>query len=288
MIWPVLVILMIMVLMLIGYRIWFSRSGLRYSLKKSNTLMIHNVAFGFDYAMSSVKRKKLVSYLDSAQKRGFMFGRMKECVDEFENDENVADRLTVSFDDGYDDTYRFFREILEPRKIPVTVFVTVGFMGKKAVWDYKPNPPAHISKEQLKQMLATGLVEIGGHSMTHAVLTRIDDNSLEHEVADCRKILEDKFSVDVRYFSYPFGRFDRRVIDAVKKAGYQAGFCGVPKELPEQDKLFAIPRIPLYLTDNLFTFNRKISHGFLSWMEFSKARMTENISDLTFEFKRKL
>lgn len=288
MIWPVFVILMIMVLMLIGYRIWFMRSGLSDALKKSNTLMIHNVAFGFDYAISSVKKKKLVSYLDSAKKHGFAFGQMEECVSEFENGANVAGRLTISFDDGYDDTYRFFREVLEPRKIPVTVFVTVGFIGKTAVWDYKPNPPVHISIGQLKQMLATGLVEVGGHSMTHAVLTRIDDRALEYELSDCRKTLMDMLSVDVRYFSYPFGRFDNRVIDAVQKAGYQAAFCGVPERLPKHDKLFAIPRIPLYLTDNLFTFNRKISHGFLSWMEFSKARMTENISDLTFEFKRKL
>lgn len=64
--------------------------------------------------------------------------------------------------------------------------------------------------------------EIDAHTFTHPDLTTVGDDQLRHEVADSRTVLRRTYGVPVNFFCYPAGRFDARVIAALKAAGYLA------------------------------------------------------------------
>lgn len=71
----------------------------------------------------------------------------------------------------------------------------------------------------------TGLKEsghsIGSHTMTHPQdLKVLGDRSLDHEIADSKQLLEIVVDDSVDSFCYPRGRFDDRVEQAVRSAGY--------------------------------------------------------------------
>ncbi len=193
--------------------------------------------------------------------------------------------LRISFDDGYEETCGLFEEFFKPRSIPITIFVTAGYIGKSAEWDYLPRPARHLDVAQLKQLAASELVTIGSHTVTHPDLSAVSQARMISEIVDSKKYLEDLLGREIKYFSYPFGRFNRRVVDEVVRAGYKAAFCGVPFRRYAQNKLFQIPRIPLYHLDNLFTFTQKVKPGRLAWLEFSKARVIELFSGLTFRVR---
>lgn len=62
--------------------------------------------------------------------------------------------------------------------------------------------------------------EIGAHTLTHPDLRRLDDKQLENEVADSRSELENVLGTCVQMFCYPGGKYNRRVLNTVAKAGF--------------------------------------------------------------------
>lgn len=76
--------------------------------------------------------------------------------------------------------------------------------------------------DQAREMHAAG-IEIASHSVTHPILSQVDDRQLEAELAGSRQRLEDELAAPVSTLSYPVGgamAFDDRVIAAARRAGY--------------------------------------------------------------------
>jgi peptidoglycan/xylan/chitin deacetylase (PgdA/CDA1 family) len=281
MIW-LIIILLITSAVFVYFLTWYKSSKIRERMTVSPILLMHAVTDEFDLGISKLSRTKFNEYMDKARAGGFEFGCVDKRVDEFRNGTTREGVIYLSFDDGYADFYGLFKKYLEPNNIPAAVFITAGYIGKGAAWDYKPNPPLHLSRQELKELSQSELITIGAHSISHPELSRISVEKAREEVTESKKILEEITGKEVKYFSYPFGRFNNAVIKQLKEAGYLAAFCGVPQRFNGGDNLFMIPRIPLNLFDNLFTFTQKIGQGPLYWMQLSRARVIEQYSCLTY------
>ena len=62
--------------------------------------------------------------------------------------------------------------------------------------------------------------EIGSHTISHRLLTRIPLEDAKTEIIDSRKILQDKFSQNIDKFSYPRGYANPDLQKTVQDAGY--------------------------------------------------------------------
>jgi peptidoglycan/xylan/chitin deacetylase (PgdA/CDA1 family) len=74
--------------------------------------------------------------------------------------------------------------------------------------------------EQLREMESAG-IEVGSHTVTHPVLTRVTGDRLYWELGESRRRLEEMLGHDVTLFCYPNGAYNRVVRDAVARAGYR-------------------------------------------------------------------
>ena len=63
--------------------------------------------------------------------------------------------------------------------------------------------------------------EIGGHTITHPHLTKIPLSLAESEIAQSKAYLEELLQREVTAFCYPYGDFNDRVKNLVKKHGYR-------------------------------------------------------------------
>ncbi len=120
-----------------------------------------------------------------------------------------AKPVVLTFDDGRASQWDAVQE-LNARGMTGVFFVQGGGVG--------------LSAAQLRQIAAWGH-EIEAHSMTHADLTRLSDAQLRYEVAGAKQALEGQLGLPIRYFAYPYGAYDARVIAAVAAAGYQGGLA---------------------------------------------------------------
>ncbi|WP_017653797.1 polysaccharide deacetylase family protein [Fortiea contorta] len=126
-----------------------------------------------------------------------------------------AKPILLTFDDGYGGHYEYVYPLLKKYGYPAVFSIYIKGVGNNI-------GRSHVSWEQLKEMVANPLVTIASHSVTHPNdLTKIPDEQLRTEVALSKQILEAQLGVNIRYFTYPVGKYDDRVARWVSAAGYQ-------------------------------------------------------------------
>ncbi|MFG2632977.1 polysaccharide deacetylase family protein [Streptomyces sp. NPDC048362] len=149
------------------------------------------------------------------------------------------DLVGLTFDDGYADFLDGALPVLARHGCTATLFVLPGRLGGDNAWDpLGPRRPL-LTAEGIRRAADAG-VEIGSHGLTHVDLTRADDTALGAETAGSRALLEKVTGAPVTGFCYPYGRVDRRAVEAVRAAGYGYGCAIDPGELSGPH---ALPRV---------------------------------------------
>jgi peptidoglycan/xylan/chitin deacetylase (PgdA/CDA1 family) len=157
--------------------------------------------------------------------------------------------VVVSFDDGF-------------RSIKTNGFPVLKRLGWKGVVNLQGNIFEKGDEGGMSELDVQSLVDAGweldAHSITHPDLTTLDDATLQQEVAGVRAQLKRRFKVPVNFFCYPAGRYDDRVVTAVRDAGYlgatttQFGNAG-------RDQLLTMNRVRVNRSDGVDGFARKLS-----------------------------
>jgi len=122
-------------------------------------------------------------------------------------------------------------------------------------------PPEEFSSvtwDQAREMRAKG-VEIGSHTLTHPILTKVGDERLQRELRDSKSQLEEVIGHQVDLFCYPNGDNDERVRSEVARAGYLAAVTVVNGLNQMGDDPFALRRVH---TDRDFTHFLQNVSGF--------------------------
>jgi len=98
---------------------------------------------------------------------------------------------------------------------------------------------------QLRALAAEGF-DIGGHTRTHPILSRIRPEQLQDEIAGCKADIERNVGCAVAHFAYPNGRredYTPRAIEAVARAGYAAAVTTVAGANRPTTPIFELHRI---------------------------------------------
>lgn len=168
-----------------------------------------------------------------------------------------AKTVAITIDDGFMNNYKYAYPALKQYRIPATIFVRVKRIGR----------PGYLGWKELKEMTASGLVTIGSHTMSHAWLPALDDKQLEYEVAGSKRMLEEHLGRRVNLMCYPIGAFNKKVQDAVRKAGYILAVGTNPGRAYPSNDIYAIKRIKISRTsDSLFVFWIETS-GLYTWIK---------------------
>lgn len=89
-------------------------------------------------------------------------------------------------------------------------------------------------------------VEIGAHTVTHPILTSLDDDSARREIAGGKRQLEALTGRPVRLFAYPNGKagkdFDARHVAMVREAGFDAAFTTAAGAADPAHDRYQLPR----------------------------------------------
>ena len=104
--------------------------------------------------------------------------------------------------------------------------------------------------EQIREMSADPLIEIGAHTINHHVLSKLTDFAVQKEMEGSRDKIESEINQKVEHFSYPFGtrkEVGQREFRIAKKCGFKTSttttIANIFKE--HKDLLEQLPRIPV-------------------------------------------
>jgi len=142
--------------------------------------------------------------------------------------------IVLSFDDGYPQDVTVAMPVLRARRWRAVLNLQIG----------------NLVPARVRQLLAAGW-EIDAHTFTHPDLTLVDDARLRREIAGSRRWIQLVFGVPVDFFAYPFGRYDTRVVAAVRRAGYLGAETQVPGSASLADGVYRLRRIEILRTDGV-------------------------------------
>lgn len=184
-------------------------------------LLYHHISDEIHY-YTSISKSSFKRQLEQALK-DFQCISLKDAFAMYQRAENPDNRFALTFDDGYSDTLPILRNLAD-EKIPTTLFVNPATIGKDNRWNYKaPYFASCLSEEDLKEIIAMGH-SVHSHGMTHQNLTKLPDDELAFEISESQRVLNERLNIQAIFYAYPFGFFDTRVKNIVKKS-YTAAFA---------------------------------------------------------------
>jgi peptidoglycan/xylan/chitin deacetylase (PgdA/CDA1 family) len=124
----------------------------------------------------------------------------------------------ITFDDGHISQYDHAFSVLQELSMKATFFVTAGWTGKR---------PGYMTWEQLAEVVRCGH-EVQSHGWSHTLLTQCSAKELQIELLGSKRDLEDHLGVKVNAISLPGGRWNTRVLEACREAGYEQVFTSDP------------------------------------------------------------
>ncbi len=157
--------------------------------------------------------------------------------------------VLFTFDDGFECIYFNAFPILEEADYVGIVFPVARYIGKANDWDASFGIRfRQMDAHQLRELVGAGWW-VGSHTMTHPDLRKLDDKRLRNELEGSRKLLEDLIGKSVTSIAYPFGTYNRRVVEFAIKYGYQIGFTSRRTLKLQLDDPMQIERQGVYLID---------------------------------------
>lgn len=109
----------------------------------------------------------------------------------------------------------------------------------------QPGADLMLNAEMVADLDRAG-VEIGAHTISHPILTSLDDDSARLEITGGKQELEEILGKPVRLFAYPNGKvgkdFDQRHVGMAREAGYAAAFTTAVGAATGRHDLFQLPR----------------------------------------------
>jgi len=194
--------------------------------------------------------------------------------------------ILLTFDDGFQNNFNNVIPILNSYNIPGLFFISTQHVIEPNNWlsfikqnmkkymvnqdilssDLKIDYFDGLTKDQILEMANNPLHTIGSHTVTHPDLTKLSVTSIDSELINSKNYLENITNKPIEYFAYPYGNYNKIVIENVKKAGYKAAF-GIDKINFFGESNFEIPRIGIYddskyyITAKLSVLNQKSVQG---------------------------
>jgi peptidoglycan/xylan/chitin deacetylase (PgdA/CDA1 family) len=141
--------------------------------------------------------------------------------------------IVVSFDNGYQSQYTQALPVLR----------RLGWVGDENI-QLTGLPPSQggLGPDEVRGLLAAGW-ELDTQGFSHADLIALDPERLHHEVADSRRVLQQRYGIPVNWFCYPSGHYDAAVLAAVKAAGYAGSTTVVPGWAHRADDPYRLHRL---------------------------------------------
>ena len=235
-------------------------------------LTFHKITPDFSFGSTNYSPRRFNRLLSFLTEKGIELAPLEKAVSR-KGERNVA----VTFDDGYGHLARFLPPLMERFRFSPAIFVITGYIGRANNWDYTYyfRTCPHLDRHQIRKLAEQGAT-FGSHGHLHHDLTVCNPGQLQAELADSKKILEDIIGKEVTALSYPFGRFNRRVVETAREVGYKFAFTMTFPE-PVDDTL-SLGRIPVYGFDSRLAVFQKVFRGPLYKFEKLKSTFTHRLA----------
>lgn len=168
------------------------------------TVLVYHLAGAKTSAPVDLPARIFRSQLDELAAGGLVV-TLPDALDSLATGEAETEhRIVLTFDDAFCNFFEVAWPLLAERELPAVLYVPVGFLdgSHPAPLEGAEHLPP-MSWEQIREVVASGLVTIGSHSVSHPDLRRLSEPDCRVELVRSRQRLEDETGGVVTSFCYP-------------------------------------------------------------------------------------
>lgn len=167
--------------------------------------------------------------------------------------------VVVTFDDGTADFVEEALPILVRYRVPATLYVATDFVEHSRPF---PGSGAPLSWSALLDAVSTGLVTVGSHTHTHALLDRLPAAEVDGELDRSITLIGERLGVACRHFAYPKALAGSPTADRAVRARFaSAALAGTRANPYGATDPYRLARSPVQVDDGLVFFERKVDGG---------------------------
>lgn len=229
----------------------------------------------------NVTPDQLASQLAGLQERGFQFRSLPSVLSDLEAARPIHRKtVVVTFDDGFAGVHRYALPVLQRLKIPASVFVCTGMLGRQGPMPFDPwgrdycnevGPDCirSLSISECEELIESGLIDLGSHTHSHADF-RGRPGDLFEDLWRGAETLQRRFNISNPTFAFPFGTpslgyADDGLIRAAQLAGMRCGLTTESRINSASDDPFGLGRLNVFNWDTADTLQARL-HGWYSWL----------------------
>lgn len=157
--------------------------------------------------------------------------------------------IVLTFDDGYISNYWAGKKLSKNGETG-TFYLFTDTIGKYG----------YVSKDNIKDMHSLGL-EIANHTRSHRDLRNISSYEIfKNEVINSNKILENIINDSIYHFCYPFGGFNKNIINFLEESKFKTSVTTLYGFSNKAQGFHSLRRIRIDYYDSPTSFLNKISN----------------------------
>ncbi len=196
---------------------------------------------------------------------GWNFVTMSELREQYES--LPPKTVAITFDDGFLDNYTEAFPLLKRYQAKATLYLLIDRHDN----EWQTRRKAHhnsgeilreqkLSDAQVREMLDSGIFELGGHTIRHINLAAEDLATKTQEVVEGRRQLQEQFGAAVNSFAYPFGIYGDEDVELVGQAGFTSAVT-VEEGIDTDPDFMRLKRIKVSGKDRFVNFKTRMRIG---------------------------
>jgi len=188
---------------------------------------------------TTITQDKFREVVDKLEEKGYKsisFEELEKYVDgKMELPEKV---FLISIDDGYRDNYELIYPILKEKNMKALISVVGWSMGQSTMPDGVTPIIPHFNWDELKEMIDSGVIEVGNHTFDmhkfdleddeRDSVLKIDDESItlykrrfKSDIKKLARQIEKHCGVNEKVFCYPYGMYNDTTEEIIADMGYK-------------------------------------------------------------------
>jgi peptidoglycan/xylan/chitin deacetylase (PgdA/CDA1 family) len=181
-------------------------------------------------------------------------------LDELTGEKSPTERdIVITFDDGTDDFVDRALPILAKHQVPAVVYIATGFIEEQRPF---PGGAAPLSWAALRDAVSTGLVTVGSHTNSHALLDRVDGPTVAAELDRSIDLIGERLELPTAHFAYPKAQAPNAIADReVRRRFRSAALAGTIANPYGYTDPYRLARSPIQSADGMRWFRRKAAGG---------------------------
>jgi len=226
----------------------------KLSLQRETVILMYHAINSINdfHAVDPREFKRQIEYL----RRNYKIVSLDEIVGFVKGDKNLPQKtVAITFDDGFRDCYFNVYPYCQRYELPITIFVTTGYVGKE--WPWSGARSRVLGWNEIEEMSQNG-IEFGAHTVTHPDLQKTTLDEAEDEILMSKKEIEEHIGKNVKYFSYPFGRHTPKISEIVRSCGFE-GAVGGGGTIHKSTQLFVLNRVQVDSSVSMGLFKARLT-----------------------------